>query len=539
MTIASMFPPTPVRSTDVRLREYQLDAVSRIRARFEAGDRSTLLVLPTGCGKTVTFGYLARAYAQEHDAKTLVLAHRGELIDQAADSLSNLGLSVAIEQADQRGMAYPNAHAVIATVQTMQRKRLASWPRDYFGLMVTDEAHHAVSDSYQNIYEHFAGTPHLGVTATADRGDKINLGVVFDSLAYEYTLLDALTAPPPGPYLSRLRVVQCNVEVDLSAIRTTAGDLNAADLQAALLPHVTVIANAVRQEIGTRSTLIFTPDVGAAQAIATGLQAIDVKADWIAGDDPDRERKLRDYKDGALQVLVNCALLTEGFDAPRTSAIVNLRPTKSRALFAQIIGRGTRLYPGKEDCIIVDFAWICGKHQLVKPVELIASRLASDEAEEEEIRKRASKLMEDGEVPDLLDAIEKAKADMEEAARQLVLRMNVNKLDLKYRRVSYDPLAGYHAIGLPTKFPREARPEPATEKQVALLKKLGIPGAETLSKKRASLMIESYMPRIHQGLASYKQVNWLIANGYDAKEVGHWSMQRAGEELDKLWGKRK
>lgn len=538
MSTATLF-ESEVLPAAVRLRDYQSEAVTAIREQFEAGRRSTLLVLPTGCGKTITFGFLARNLAQLEGQRTLVLAHRGELIDQAANALGELGLSVGIEKAEHRAAAYADPHAVIATVQTMQRRRLESWPRDYFGLIVTDEAHHAVADSYQNIYRHFRGVPHLGVTATADRGDRINLGSVFESVAYEYTLLDAMTAPEPGPYLCRLSVVQCSIPINLKDIRTTAGDLNAADLEEALRPHIELIANSVKREVGPRSTIVFTPDVGSAMAIASALQSISVSASWVSGDDRDRAEKIADYKAGRVQVLCNCSLLTEGFDAPRTAAIVLCRPTKSRALYAQMIGRGTRLHPGKEDCVIVDFEWICGRHQLVKPVALLAGRLTEDDEAEEDVRRRATSLLDDGEESDLLDAIERAKADREESEKRKLIRLGVREQDLKYRRVKYDPLAAYHAIGLPTKFPAESRPQPATEKQLATLKKLGIPVPESISKRRASLVLDVAIGRIKQDKPSYKQVNALIANGVEPARANAMTFKEASRTLDEIFGARR
>jgi superfamily II DNA or RNA helicase len=526
-----------IRPTYVTLRDYQLRAVSRIMAEFEAGRRSTLCVMPTGTGKTVTFGYLARVMAAEQGVKTLILAHRGELIQQAADKLGELGLLAGIEKAESRALAFGDPHAVIATVQTMQGRRLATWPRDYFGLIVTDEAHHATADSYGAVYDHFRGVPHLGVTATADRGDKVNLGAVFESVAFEMTLLDAMTATEPGPYLCRLEVVQCDIGIDLRDIRTTAGDLNAADLEEALRPHVEPIANKVKQVVGDRPTIIFTPDVGSAMAIASALESIKLKAHWVSGDDSERDRKVAEYKAGKVQFLVNCNLLTEGFDAPATAAIVLCRPTKSRALYAQMVGRGTRLSPGKQNCLIVDFEWICGRHQLVKPVELLSSRLTADDEDEAALRRRAQAKLDSGQESDLLAAIEQTKRDMEKEAERKALRLSVAERSVNGRTVRYDPLAGYQAVGLPTRFPREIRPMPASEKQVAALRKMGVVVGDDITKKRASMMLDVLCARIDAGKASFKQVNWLIANGVSPAEAHEMSFDGAKEYLSRLWNK--
>jgi len=524
-----------IRPTPISIRDYQLDAVTAIRKRFEAGDRSTLLVLPTGTGKTITFGYLVRRMVVDEGARALVLAHRGELIQQAADKLYELGLTVGVEQAASRARSMGEPHAVVATVQTLQERRLQSWPRDYFDLIVTDEAHHAVADSYRKVYDHFGNARHLGVTATADRGDRINLGEVFESVAYEMSLLDAMTASAPGPYLSRLTVVQCDLPIDLSAIRTTAGDLNAADLEEAIKPHVEMIANAIKQEVGDRPTLVFCPDVGSASAIASACSSIFLKAAHVSGNDPDRSKKISDYKEGKIQVLCNCNLLTEGFDAPHTAAVVLCRPTKSRALYAQMVGRGTRLAAGKTDCLLVDFDWICGRHKLVQPVELLGTKLAGDEDEDAAIAKRAQSLLKNGQESDLLDAIERARSEKQEAD-QRAIRLKVADRSLSYRRVAYDPLATFHAIGMPTHFPRESRPAPASESQINTLRKLGCAVGDDISKRRASMMLDVLVSRIKAGLASQKQVGWLIANGVEPAAAAAMTFADASAELDRLFG---
>lgn len=292
---------SPCRMT---LRPYQEEAIEAVRREFAAGRRSTLIVLPTGCGKTITFGMVARRCV-ERGGKVLILAHRGELIDQAADKLDHLGIQVGIEKAEQRARSLYDPDVVVATVQTMQRDRLKTWDRSHFRLIITDEAHHATSGSYKRIYEHFHAH-HLGVTATADRADEENLGGVFESVAYELSLWEAMTAPEPGPYLCRLKFVQCDVQIDLRDIRTTAGDFNLADLEDRIRPLVETLANAIRQEVGARRTLIFTPDVGSAQAMATALQSLGLRADWVSGDDPERKEKVKKLHSGETQVLANC-----------------------------------------------------------------------------------------------------------------------------------------------------------------------------------------------------------------------------------------
>lgn len=523
-----------LRPTDIKLRPYQYAAIGAIRDRFEAGDRSTLLILPTGTGKTVTFGYYAYTLARE-GKRTLILAHRSELIDQAAETLSRLGLEVDIEKAESYARTLGDPHAVVATVQTLQRKRLESWPRDYFDLVVTDEAHHATADSYANIYRHF-DAKHLGVTATADRSDDDHLSAVFDSVAYELTLWDAMTAEAPGPYLSRLRFVQCDVGIDLRDIRTTAGDLNAGDLEEAIRPHVEKLANAVKQEIGDRRGLVFTPDVGSAQAMASAFESIGVSARWVSGDDADRRTKVAAYKAGEFQLLCNCALLTEGFDAPETAAIVLCRPTKSRSLYAQMVGRGTRLAPGKTNCLLIDFNWLTVKHDLVKPYELFDSSRTGDEEQKvaRELVARAAKAEADG--ADLLEIVEQAR---EEAKRRIELRVKTRERAVAYRRVSYDPLSAMETLGIPVRQEAQSLIGTATDRQKSTLAKFGVDQVETLSRRRASVLLDQCIGRSKAGLATFKQVSHLIRNGVEPEQARAMSVKAASAFLSEIWGERK
>ena len=510
-------------------RPYQVAAYHRIFEEFlDRGRRSTLLVLPTGSGKTYTFGMVARRVIAEH-GRVLVLAHREELITQAANALAAFGIDAAIEKAAQsaRDSLWGEPDCVIASVQTMQRKRLASWARGHFHLIVTDEAHHSPAESYQYIYDHLDAPWHLGVTATADRLDGENLGGIYDSLAYEYSLRQAIEEG----WLSRLSIVRCATKVDLSKIRTTGGDLNTGDVEVAIAPYIEELANAVRQEIGTRRTLLFTPDVGSAQAFASALTSLNIPAGVISGDTRDRKEILDQFRRGAIRVLCNCQLLTEGFDAPFVQAIVLARPTKSRSLYAQMIGRGTRLYAGKKDCLIVDFAWLTGKHKLVDPVELVASP-GLDPA----VKDLAGVLLDSGECSDLMDAIEEADREIAEKAERRRLEVEAREREAHYRRFSYDPFAGPAELGLPVgKEPERHLARRPSEKQLALLLKWGIPGATEMSFNRANKTIEILMRRRDEKKTTYKQYMSLIKNGVDPAEAKAMSMSDASARLDVLF----
>lgn len=498
-------PPGP---SAVTLRPYQREAVNAIHAKL-AEHRSTLLVLPTGCGKTVTFGWLAREYADK-GKKTLVLAHRGELITQAVEKLSHLGLICEKEMAEHDAFCQPDCHAVIATVQTLQRKRLTRWPADHFDLIITDEAHHATAGSYQRVYEHFWKAKHVGVTATADRGDKINLGSVFESVAYEMLLWDAVHYVNPDtdqldPMLSRLTAIQIDTKIDLRNIRTTAGDFNQADLEAAIRPYIEVLANETKKAIGERPTIVFTPDVGSAMAMASALASLGLKADYVHGSDPRRSEKIESFQGGSIQVLCNCALLTEGFDAPHVAAVVLCRPTKSRAFYCQMVGRGTRLSPGKDDCLIVDFSWLTRKHDLIKPADLVSERAMDDRT-----RQIFDELLVSGSEMDIMEAVKTAKELKEkedhekEEARRIKLEVRERNFDCQRHKVEFvscDEWLGVKPQAKPRTWVRTA-----TESQLALMEKLKLPAQEGISVDHARQLIDAAIQRRKSGLATLKQM---------------------------------
>lgn len=514
----------------VTLRPYQVEAIDKIRGEFARGIRSTLLVLPTGLGKTITFGEIARRTI-ERGNRVLVLAHRLELVDQASTKLDLLGVTAETEMAESYARSrYDDPDCVVATVQTLQRQRLEAWPQDYFSLIITDEAHHATADSYQTIYRHFHRARHLGVTATADRADEVGLGSVFQSIAHEVTLFDAMTAEAPGPYLCRLKFCQRDVAIDLRGLKTKGGDYTDADLQRVMGPMIEVLANAIKESIGDRRTIVFTPGVKSAEGLASALRSdqIKIKAESISGDDPDRARKIDQLHAGKIQVLVNCSVLTEGFDCPEVSAIVLCRPTKSRSLYAQMVGRGTRLSPGKEDCIVVDFDYLTTKHDIVKPADLFGL--------DPKITKAISKATKANSEQDLLDEVAKARKEIERKER---LKIEAEARKVKYRhKLDFDPLDySRQVFGETWTPPKNASAKMATEKQKERLAKMGIKST-SVTRDQASFLIGQWVQRINKGLATPKQINCLIKHGIEPAEARSMTIKQAGEKLDFIFGGR-
>lgn len=483
------------------------------------------------CGKTVVFASIARSCV-ERGGRVLVLAHRKELIDQAANTIERVGILPGIERGDQYARAAFEPHVVVASKDSLHPKRIASWEHDHFRLIITDECHRATATTYERVFKHFSTAKLLGVTATPDRADEDEILDVFGSIAYEMSIWDAMTAEPPGPWLCRLKFVQCDVQIDLRGIRTTGGDFNAADLEARIRPLVDLLANAIRQEIGSRPTLVFCPDVGSSQAMATALQSLGISAEWVAGIDPERERKIADYKAGRYQVLANCMLLTEGFDAPSTAAIVLCRPTKSRPLYAQMVGRGTRLKTGlaHEDCLLIDFAFLTDKHDLCRPADLFDRSDKSDE-ENSLVEKMLAESVAKGEKADLIDVVERAGKKHKELQ---VLRIKAREREVKYRRVAFDPLSMADALGVTMRQGVGAVHTPATPKQIEVLGKFRVRDCERISKRQATRLLDVFFERSRAGLASAAQVSYLIALGERPEIARNFSRQEASSRIDAL-----
>ena len=328
------------------LRPYQQQARAAVHQEWEDGRRRTLLVLPTGCGKTIVFAKIAEDQVRAGD-RVLILAHRGELLEQAADKLKkSTGLTASTEKAEESCIGQWN-RVVVGSVQTLTRaKRLAHFSPDYFGTIIVDEAHHAISDSYLRVLDHFAGAKVLGVTATPDRGDLRNLGEVFDSLAYEYQLPQAIR----DGFLCKIKALTIPLKLDISGVELSGGDFAAKGLGTALDPYLEQIAAEMAAVCKGRRTVVFLPLVATSQKFRDILTAHGFRAAEVNGQSEDRAQVLADFAAGQYDVLCNSMLLTEGWDCPEVDCIAVLRPTKSRALYSQMVGRGTRLAKAKRTC---------------------------------------------------------------------------------------------------------------------------------------------------------------------------------------------
>ena len=489
------------------------------------GDNRYLLsdfTITHNCGKTIVFSALTQEQVKK-DHRVLIMAHRGELLTQAADKLKMLtGLDADFEQGENRslGSFFP---VTVGSVQSLcQEKRLSMFPRDYFQDIIVDEAHHALSESYQRVLSHFSDANVLGVTATPDRGDKQTLGTFFDSQAYEYSMSCAIREG----YLSPVKARMIPLQLDISKAGISGGDYNAADIGCALEPYLHQIADEMARYCRGRKTVVFLPLIATSQKFCRMLNDVGMRAAEVNGMSDDRSKILAEFENGMYDVLCNSMLLTEGWDCPAVDCIVILRPTKVRSLYQQMVGRGMRLFPGKENLLLLDFLWLTERHDLCRPSSLIAKDANIAAMMDENIRN-------DEEV-DILEAEEAAERDVlrerEEAlARELAaMRSKKKKLvdPIQYAlSIAAEDLTSY----APT-FPWEMGPP--SEKQLAFLENRGILPDTVGNAGLASLLIDRLKRRQEEGLATPKQIRCLERYGF--RRVGTWQFDTASALISRL-----
>jgi superfamily II DNA or RNA helicase len=412
----------------MKLRPYQHDAVQSVKREWGEGHQKTLLVLPTGTGKTIVFCKLAEDMVRRGE-RVLILAHRGELLDQAADKMFQAtGLKCNVEKADQS--AFDGWHRItVGSVQTMMREsRLKNFRPSYYQSIIVDEAHHALADTYQRVLNHFPAAKVLGVTATPDRGDQRSLGEYFSSIAYSYPLPKAIR----DGYLCRIVAHTLPLQIDLSAVKVQAGDYQAAGLDTALTPYLAAIVMEMKKHCMDRKTLVFLPLIKTSQYMRDLLNDAGFRACEVNGNSEDRAEVLADFASGKYNVCCNSMLLTEGFDLPSIDCVICLRPTKIRSLYCQLIGRGTRIHPGKENLLLLDFLWMSQRHDLCRPAHLLA--------ENEHQTKAATAKINEAEGPVDLEQMQELAVAGEIHEREEALLKELDRLKRKRGSVT-DPLA--------------------------------------------------------------------------------------------------
>jgi superfamily II DNA or RNA helicase len=406
----------------LRLRDYQRETIDALFAAWADGMRRPAVVLPTGAGKTVVFSHLIQEFTRSeyggaYGPRVIVLVHRDELADQAISKIRSVAphLSVGKVKAES---SETQADVMVCSVQTISRPmRLREIKQiqqnaGNIGLIITDECHHGAARSYQTIYNAFPGALHAGFTATLERGDGVGLGSVWDDVVYSRSPLWMMK----HGYLVQPRAFTEDVgSLDLKSVKTTGGDYQSGDLGRALEESEIgqALPRACKEHADGRPTVVFTPTVSSAHMVSEEFNAFGTPSAVISGETPreDRQRIFEDFRLGRTQVLVNCMVLTEGWDAPWASCAVIARPTKSRALYQQMVGRVLRPWKGKTDAVILNVAGGGGRISTLIDLE-------------------PGSVQEIGEGEGLLDAEEREEleeaetaAERKDIARQAKLRM--------------------------------------------------------------------------------------------------------------------
>lgn len=560
------------------LRPYQSAASDAIFKEWQDND-STLVVIPTGGGKTVLFADVIR---RMFPRRALVLAHREELIFQARDKIQRVtGLAADVEMGDYRadGGLFGPARVVVSTIQTQCSGgdgggRMAKFDPHRFGLLIIDEAHHATSPSYRRVIDYYRTNPALkvlGVTATPDRADEEALGQVFQSVAFDYEVLDAIH----DGWLVPIEQQMVHVEgLDYSSIRTTAGDLNGGDLAAVMeaeknLQQMASASLAIIQQIearravpGAPQRLVFSPQPSSglrppsptpvgegacgarprALVFTASVKAAEMTAEifnrhrsgmaaWVCGktDREERRRVLAQFAAGQLQVVCNCGVLTEGFDDPGVDVVIMGRPTKSRSLYSQMVGRSTRPLPGvvdgpetaearktaiaasaKPSCLVVDFVGNSGKHKLVTSADILGGKVS-----EEALELAVTRAKKSGGPVNMTEALDEAEEEIQERREQARLAEAARRAQLvakaKFTTQSVDP---FDVLQLdPVKRGGWDNCRQLSEKQRSLLAKQGI-NPDTVSFSQGKQLIGEILRRFDRKLCSFKQAKVLRKYGY-------------------------
>ena len=545
----------------ITLRDYQKNAVDSVFREWETV-RSTLGVAATGTGKTTIFAEVVRRMQPQ---RAMIVAHREELIFQARDRIENqAGIDCEVEMAEMQASTslFHRTPVVVGTVQTMisggERRRIQRFDPNEFGLLIIDEAHHAAAASYKFVLDHFKQNPDLkilGVTATPDRADEEALGQMFETVAFDYEILDAIKEGWLVPVQQQMVEIK---GLDYSDIRTTAGELNNSDLAAVMEAEKNLhgMVGAAIDIIGDRRTIMFTTSVRQAELSCEIFNRYrSGMAGWICGKTgkDDRRETMARFASGKLQVMCNVGCLTEGVDVPAAEVCIMGRPTKSRSLYAQMAGRIMRVLPGlvdgltspeerrqeiewsmKPTCLIVDFVGNSGRHKLMTSADILGGNVSDeavelairkakasgkpllmsqclDEAEEEIVRERERKRLE-----------AEARRDAE-AARKARLKARVS-----YRSTVINPFDAFELK--PAKERGWDAGKHLTEKQRGVLLKQGI-DPDRMPYTQARQLLNEQFRRWNGGLCTLKQATLLKRFGYETHDL---TMKDASALIDIL-----
>lgn len=524
-------------------RWYQLEAHDAIVRSLQSA-RSCLSVLATGLGKTVIAAMLAKNWP----GRVLFLAHRDELCDQARGALEAItGEYVDLEKAEYYA---GNARIVVGSTPTVWKRKERFGP-DHFSLIIPDEAHRYLSKTFRKTVEYFDSAKVAGITATPDRGDEQALGQLFEDIAYVMDITDGIDAG----YLVPVRATRVTLgEIELDGIGKSGDDLVAAQLDEAMVKAVEGMVHKTLELEPTRQGIFFAPGVKTAEYFMRKMNLLRPgSCAFVSGSTElmERKRLVADYRRGVYQYMANCAVFTEGFDAPTTSLIIMGRPTLSRSLYAQCAGRATRVLPGvvdglpwkaasaqrrdairssaKPDCMLLDFVGN-SKHNLASPEDVLGGSYTPAEVE------KAKTLTSEEPGSDITDNLRRARAVL----AALATRLKASKIQAEAR--PYDP---FHALGMPIsdgeRYANSFGKRPVSEGQVAALRSAGVPDDELrgMSRRAAGKLLDVLAERRAAGLATYKQMRQLRRFGVERSDI---SFERASAAMNyitsKGWGRK-
>jgi superfamily II DNA or RNA helicase len=523
--------------------EIQAEAIAAILAERAKGVKSTILQMPTQTGKTRTIVKLIKQLITEESGRYLILADRGELLDQFAAELHAYGIPFRVEKAKERAgyamAAFPEYRVCLGSKDSFQdrknqKPRLTSWPAGFFDIIFQDECDLCPAATWQAIHEHFTAF-RVGMTATIDRLDGVPLSTCFESTAYNYKLVDAIENGHRAAFMQ----VQCEMEVDIRGIKANKeGVLNPGELEARLALVLKELANAVRQEVerlGIEQFICFLPDVRSSYDFAHALEGVGIPSKAVDGKNPHRREIVADFKAGGFRGLCNNQLFGRGFNHPGIGAVVHLCPTTSRARFDQMSGRCGATAPGKTYGYLLFFGWQ-SEHDLIGPTDIFAEDCS------ERVRQKARQLGRNQKDADPEELVRQAKelvdleekAEREHEAHERRLRLVIGKKDVNYRRIEFNPLGVKKVFGCPIEY-TTARDsgEPASDTQKQMLKERGITGFDRITKATAAGILATLLDRELRRLATPEQVRKLLRRGITPQMAKLMSEGQAKAFLDR------
>lgn len=498
-------------------RYYQTEAVEAVIKAWNAGDKRCLVVLPTGTGKTVVFARVVERAIRKASRRVLVLAHRDTLLEQTERTLRDFGIETANEKG-KKSVVGSETRVVISSVQTMAReKRLAKFPNDYFDVIVIDETHHVTSASYTRILNHFSNAYVLGVTATPDKAGDASLKSVFNKVTYEYTLERAVK----DGFVCDIVAKMLSLKINLSKIRTKNRDFDERGLDMAIEPYLDRVAKEMKTHCAGRKTVVFLPLIDTAKKFAEILNRNGLRAVEVDGTTKNLSAVVTDFENDVYDVICNAQLLTEGWDCAAVDCVVILRPTQIQSFYQQMVGRGTRLHPGKKNLLLLDFLWLTDKHGLCRPANIFG---------ENEVTAEMNALIENAKAPVSLTRA-RARANDELRRRKECnvareIKRVANRRNKTVNAVEYRPTNPAWT------FTSTAwREEAATAKQVSVLEKYGVENPSELTRGEAHDMLAVILDK-KPTAASERQIVALRKYGF--RGVERWTSKQAHAVIAKI-----